>query len=34
VFKVEGIVSKIKMIQMYGGASFTLLSKRVTLHPA
>jgi transposase len=34
--KVEGTVNKIKMLkrQMYGRASFTLLRKRVILHPA
>ena len=34
--KVEGTVNKIKMIkrQMYGRAGFTLLRKRVILHPA
>jgi transposase len=34
--KVEGTVNKIKMIkrQMYGRASFSLLRKRVILHPA
>ena len=34
--KVEGTVNKIKMIkrQMYGRAGFTLLRKRVLLHPA
>ena len=33
---VEGTVNKIKMLkrQMYGRASFTLLRKRVILHPA
>jgi transposase len=34
--KVEGIVNKIKAVkrQMYGRASFTLLRKRIILHPA
>jgi transposase len=34
--KVEGTVNKIKMIkrQMYGRAGFTLLRKRIILHPA
>jgi transposase len=34
--RAEGIVSKVKAVkrQMYGRASFTLLRKRITLHPA
>ena len=34
--RVEGIVNKVKAVkrQMYGRASFTLLRKRIILHPA